>query len=97
MANRNDHLKDRDVIALAARHRRFAVDFPGWSHPDHADYLLPIPPGLKGVITGIESHSSNPWTKYAVRFEDDSRASGLITGSGLYANDIELATWEGSP
>jgi hypothetical protein len=89
--NVNANLKGRAVVALETGHRRYPVDFPGWGAPDAADYLLSIPAGLKGVITGVESHNSNPWTKYGVRFEDGTTAHGLIMGSGQYANDIALA------
>lgn len=68
------------VVTLTTRTRRLAPDFPGWDHPNYGDYLLDIPAGLRGTITGVESHGSNPWTRYTVQFEDGSRASGLVLG-----------------
>lgn len=91
LGNVNDHLKGRKIVALETRRRRFAAGFPGWDAPDCDDYLLPIPAGLCGEITYVESHNSNPWTKYGVRFEDGTTAHGLIMGSDLYPNDITLA------
>lgn len=80
MSNVHDGDKGRPVSALGARHRRRSADFPGWGDPDYARYLLPIPAGLKGVVTRVESHGSNPWTRYSVTFADNSAASGLCAG-----------------
>lgn len=91
LGNINDNLKGRSIVALETKHRRRAANFPGWGDPNYADHLLPIPAGLEGIITHVESHGSNPWTKYSVRFEDGTTASGLIMGSDRYANDITLA------
>jgi hypothetical protein len=80
----NVHAADqgRPVTVLAGcRHRRFAADFPGWGAPDHADYLIDMPAGLAGVVTAVESHGARPWTRYSVRFEDGTRASGLYLGT----------------
>lgn len=75
--NIHSHHKGREVVALETRHRRLAVDFPGWGADNYRDFLLPIPAGLTGVVTTVESHGSNPWTRYTVRFDDGTRASGL--------------------
>jgi hypothetical protein len=78
MGNVHDGDKGRRVTALVTKVRRRAVDFPGWGAADYAEFLLPIPEGLAGVITRVESHGSNPWTRYSVRFDDGTTASGLI-------------------
>lgn len=87
MSNIHDHLLGRDVIALDTERqtKRIPADFPGWDAADAADRLLPIPAGLTGVITSVESHGSHPYTRYAVRFGDGSHAPGLVLGE-----DIEL-------
>lgn len=77
----------RAVVARETGHRRYAVDFPGWDHPDHEKFLLEIPTGLPGKIVEVEQHGSNPWTRYAVLFEDGTRANGLILG-----RDIKIAS-----
>lgn len=61
------------------------VDFPGWGHPNAYDHLHRPTFGVEGEIVAVESHGSNPWTRYSVRFADGTRASGLGLGT-----DIEL-------
>lgn len=80
MRNVNDHRKGQAIVALETNHRRLAADFPGWGATNYADFLLPIPAGLAGTVTSVESHGSNPWTRYTVRFEDGTSASGLVAG-----------------
>jgi hypothetical protein len=41
-------------------------------------YFLPIPEGLLGRVEAVESHGNNPWTRYSIRFDDGSFASGLV-------------------
>lgn len=57
--------------------RRFAVNFPGWSDPNFCDFLLPTPARLTGIVTRVEQHGINPWTRYSIRFDDGTRISGL--------------------
>lgn len=83
--NVHDHLKGRRVRALVTQHR--AWELGGDPHAG----TVPIPEGTGGVITNVESHGSNPWTRYSVRFDNGTHASGLIMLSGTYHNDIELA------
>jgi hypothetical protein len=63
-------------------------DFPGWG----ADFETVVKPYLEahrlqhgevGRIVDIESHGSNPWTRYTVEFEDGGRVSGM------YPTDLE--------
>ena len=68
------------VVSIDSGRRRFAVDFPGWSDPSHLDYLLPVPQGLRGTVTYVEQHGSNPWTRYSIKFEDGSKMYGAIAG-----------------
>ncbi|MBO0879458.1 MAG: hypothetical protein J2P17_03620 [Mycobacterium sp.] len=81
MGNIHDGDKYRPIRTLAhPNSRRLAVDFPGWGHPDYARYLLDIPEYLTGIVVNVESHNSNPWTRYSVRFVDGTSASGLVAG-----------------
>jgi hypothetical protein len=81
--NVHRHHEGRRVRALVTRHQRRSVDFPGWGAEDYRDYLLDIPEGLTGVVTDVESHGSNPWTRYSVRFSDGTTASGLALGEDI--------------
>jgi len=85
--NQNHHGRNVHMTGNG-RTRRLAADFPGWGAEDYADYFIDTLPegGLAGTITSVESHGSNPWTRYSVRFEDGTTASGLVAGK-----DIEIA------
>jgi hypothetical protein len=87
MPNIHDHHQGRPVRALKTRTLALAADFPGWGSPGYEDFLVPIPEGAHGVVDHVESHGSNPWTRYTIRFADGTRASGLCLGS-----DIEFAS-----
>ena len=81
MRNVHDHHRGRSVVTLrSSRTRRLPADFVGWGHPDAIGSLLEPKTGLTGRITNVESHGSNPWTRYTVRFDDGSTASGLVLG-----------------
>jgi len=80
MSNVYDHHRGRAVVSLASRRNRLAADFPGWGSPDYAKFLIPMIGGLAGVITDVESHGNAPHTRYCVRFDDGSRASGVVLG-----------------
>jgi hypothetical protein len=82
-----EHRTGQRVITLACKHRRLAVNFPGWGAPDYADYLLPIPAGLTGTVTAVESHGSNPWTRYTVKLDDGTRIIGAIEGAEITPAD----------
>lgn len=69
------------VISLTTKHRRFAKDFPGWSHPNFHDYLLETTAGLQGMVTYVEQHGSNPWTRYSIEFDDGSSMCGACEGT----------------
>ena len=87
--NIHGNRKGMKVRGLDTRHRRRAVDFPGWGADNYADFLLPIPQGLTGTVTSVESHGSNPWTRYSVRFDDGTAASGLAEGTDIeFADDV---------
>jgi len=95
IGNINAHLKGSKVVAVETSHRRLAVNFPGWGAPDYVDYLLPIPAGMTGVITDVESHGSNPYTRYGVEFADGTTAHGLMMDTDArvlkLGGDIRLA------
>jgi hypothetical protein len=80
MANIHDTDRGRPVRALTTRRNRRPLDFPGWGQPGDTESLLPIPAGLAGTVTSVESHGAAPHTRYAVRFTDGSRAAGLVAG-----------------
>lgn len=81
--NVNENHKGRKVTTLDTNHRRFPVDFPGWGAANAADTLLPIPAGLTGVITSVESHGIAPYTRYCVKFPDGTHTSGLALGTDI--------------
>lgn len=81
MSNVNDYRKGTAVVVLpACKTRRFGPDFPGWGVENAASFLLEPVAGLTGVVTNVESHGSNPWTKYGVRFADGTTSNGLVEG-----------------
>ena len=81
MRNVHDHHRGRSVVTLrSSRTRRLPADFVGWGHPDAIGSLLEPVAGLIGTITNVESHGSNPWTRYSVRFVGGSTSSGLVLG-----------------
>jgi hypothetical protein len=57
--------------------RALAVDFPGWGDPNYRDYFVDHLAGVEGEVVGTESHGSNPWTRYTVRWDDGTRSSGV--------------------
>jgi hypothetical protein len=71
------------IQSLVTTHKRLAVDFPGWGDTNYKYYLLDIPAGLEGEVTGTQSHGNAPYTRYNVRFTDGTRASGLAVGSDI--------------
>lgn len=75
--NKNDDHRGRRVVITHTSHRRFAQDFPGWNAPNYGAFILPIPDGFAGIIRDVESHGAAPYTRYTVRFDDGSYASGL--------------------
>jgi hypothetical protein len=83
MQNVHDGDLHRPVTALVTKVRRRAAGFPGWGAVNYAEFLLPISEGLRGAVTSVESHGSAPFTRYGVRFEDGSAASGLELGRDI--------------
>lgn len=70
------------IRIVTTRDQRFRTpDFPGWGDPDYADHLVDLPAGQTGVITGKESHNSNPWTRYSIKLDSGHRASGRVDGT----------------
>jgi O-acetyl-ADP-ribose deacetylase (regulator of RNase III) len=57
--------------------RGFAPTFPGWQDPDHMKHMPSLKPGWLGTITKVESHGSNPWTRYSITFDNGIRAHGV--------------------
>ncbi len=65
-------------ITITAAMRFRTPDFPGWSDPNYQDFLVDLPAGQAGVVTDVESHGSNPWTRYTVRLDSGHRTSGVV-------------------
>lgn len=70
------------VIRADARPNYLTWDFPGWGDPNYTAHLQPLASiaGTVGVVTSVESHGSNPWTRYSVRLANGGSASGLVPG-----------------
>ncbi|WP_225730924.1 MULTISPECIES: hypothetical protein [unclassified Nocardia] len=76
--NIHAHHKGRRVRTLdTITGRGFAPSFPGWDAIDHLDHMPTLEPGWLGTITNVESHASNPWTRYAIRFENGVCSGGI--------------------
>lgn len=58
--------------------RFLAPDFPGWGADNYADFFLDLPAGVEATVTSIESHGSNPWTRYCIRTADGARTMGVF-------------------
>ncbi|WP_280454801.1 hypothetical protein [Nocardia brasiliensis] len=72
------HHKGRRVRLLdTVTGRGRAPSFPGWDKADYLDHLVPLEPGWVGTIDHVESHNSNPWTRYGVAFDNGVRANGV--------------------
>lgn len=86
MANIHEHHKGRRVVVREGVKRNYLpADFPGWGAPDALERLAPMADiaGMVGVISSVESHGSNPWTRYSVTFGNGGSASGLILGEDI--------------
>jgi hypothetical protein len=72
------HLKGRRVVTTHKIHgNRLAKDFPGWGTTNYDDFLVPMQGGLHGTVINVESHGSNPWTRFGIEFDDGSHAYGV--------------------
>lgn len=83
MTSTRSSLIGSSFVTLAPQRARHA-DFPGWDAPNYADFFVDHPAGVTGTITHIESHGSNPWTRYSVLYADGSR------GSGVYPAEVRV-------
>lgn len=83
MTNINAHHKGHRVTTTKPM-RFLAADFPGWGDPNYADYFVDLPAGQHGVISDVESHGSNPWTRYTILLDNNCRTSGV------YPTDIRI-------
>jgi hypothetical protein len=83
MSNVNDFRRGATVrIREDAPGNYFPTDFPGWGTPNAADHLRPMTEraGQLATVTSVESHGSNPWTRYSIRFADGAHTGGTIPG-----------------
>jgi hypothetical protein len=83
MRNVHDHHKGSTVTALEPI-RSQNSNHPGWGEPwdaltrEQKDACYTEQPvGAVGVVTDVESHGMNPWTRYSVRWSDGCRTWGL--------------------
>jgi len=89
MANIHDGLRGATIRTLATASRRYPADFPGWGTPGAAASLLPIPPGMTGLIRSVNSHGMAPYTRYSVLFPDGTHAADLILGADFIIEGTE--------
>lgn len=82
MGNVNDYRKGELVIISETATKNYrTANFPGWEDLEAAKAeLKPLVAGMMGVVTSVESHGSNPWTRYSVEFANGGHASGLVAG-----------------
>jgi hypothetical protein len=83
MPNVNDHNLGRSVtIRSDARGNYLAADFPGWGAEDYADHLVPTSSaaGTTGKVISVNSHGSNPWTRYSIRMHDGGHLVDGVPG-----------------
>lgn len=69
LRNVNAHRQGQKV-RVAEQIRCLAADFPGWGDPNYADYFTTMEPGEEAVVRDVNSHGSNPWTRYTLETED---------------------------
>lgn len=89
MSNVNDFRKgSRIVVREGVRGNYLDAQFPGWGQPDAYDHLLPIASiaGMTGVVSSVNSHGSNPWTRYSIRL-----ANGGLIIDGVPGVDFDWA------
>lgn len=76
--------RGRHVRALGTARLAWTPGGPGFGEaPDDEVFARrrPIVAGELGVVTDVESHGSNPWTRYCIRFASDgAHQSGLVYG-----------------
>lgn len=77
----NDEITKGTKIRMIESRRMLAANFPGWGDPNYADFFVQCEIGDSGVITDVESHGSNPWTRYSIRLANGSRQHGLVLGT----------------
>lgn len=90
MGNVNDHRHGQQVRLLpTATGNCLTPDFPGWGAPDYADYLTPVAQfaGQIGIVRSVNSHGSNPWTRYSILIE-----TGHYLIDGIEGRDFEWRT-----
>lgn len=63
-------------VTTATVVRALDKDFPGWGAPGELDHFVDHPAGTEATIVGVESHGSNPWTRYILAFADGSHTAG---------------------
>lgn len=83
MSNVNDFRKGQSVVIREnVRGNYLSADFPGWGADNYDEHLLPIASiaGMRGVVTTVNSHGSNPWTRYCILLENGGRIIDGVPG-----------------
>lgn len=84
MPNVNDHMKGAAVVVReGVRGNYLAADFPGWGADNYEDFLVPMAEaaGLSGIVTSVNSHGSNPWTRYSITLENGGHVIDGVPGN----------------
>ncbi|WP_433660771.1 hypothetical protein ACQPW1_00330 [Nocardia sp. CA-128927] len=76
--NINAHHKGRRIRLLdGVTGNGIAPGWPGWDAPNQADYRRALEAGWVGTIESVESHGYAPYTRYAVKFDNEVYGSGI--------------------
>lgn len=89
MGNVNDFRRGATVtIREGVRGNFLAASFPGWGEPDAYDHLVPLASvaGMSGTVRSVNSHGSNPWTRYTIKL-----ANGGTVIDGVPGVDFDWA------
>jgi hypothetical protein len=82
MTNINDFRKGQSIVTKASHIKVLLPTFPGWGAPveEYSQHIAPLPVGMAGRVQHVNSHGSNPWTRYSVLLEDGSRLIDGVAG-----------------
>lgn len=84
--NTNEFHQGQTVVTTKAI-RFLAANFPGWGEwqrrrnagepTNTPEFFVEVPAGTIVTVASIESHGSNPWTRYVVTTQAGERAPGV--------------------
>lgn len=84
MTNVNDFRKGATVVVREeVRGNYLDVNFPGWGDAGAYDHLIPMTSvaGMAGTVTSVNSHGSNPWTRYSILLANGGRVIDGVPGT----------------